>query len=193
MENNKNQTKVVTGINTRWSYVHVFEPYDPNGYEANAKYSVCLIIPKNDEETVNKIKNAIKCAYQEGEVKLKGSNGKLLAFESLRSPLHDGDLEKLGDEVYANSYYLNAKTNKKPGIVDRALNEITDPEAVYSGCYGRASITFYAYNFNGNKGIACSLNNLQLVKDGERLSGRASAKSDFQSADGDLLDDDMWF
>ncbi len=187
---NNQSTKVVTGPNTRWSFVHVFKPYDPNGNDANAKYSLCLIIPKDDEQTINAIKEAIKLAYKEGESRLKGNNGKLPTLESLRIPLHDGDLEKQGDEIYQNAFYINAKTNKKPGIVDKYLREITNEEEVYSGCYGRASITFYAYNSNGNKGIACSLNNLQKIKDGERLSGRASAKSDFKGFETDVFDDE---
>ena len=151
---------------------------------------MCLIIPKDDEQTVNAIKEAIKLAYKEGESRLKGNNGKLPTLESLRIPLHDGDLEKQGEEIYQNAFYINAKTNKKPGIVDKYLREITNEEEVYSGCYGRASITFYAYNSNGNKGIACSLNNLQKIKDGERLSGRASARSDFKGFETDVFDDE---
>ena len=118
---NNQSTKVVTGPNTRWSFVHVFKPYDPNGNEANAKYSLCLIIPKDDEQTINAIKEAIKLAYKEGESRLKGNNGKLPTLESLRIPLHDGDLEKQGEEIYQNAFYINAKTNKKPGIVDKYL------------------------------------------------------------------------
>lgn len=187
---NNTSAKVVTGINTRWSFVHVFAPYDPNGNEANAKYSVCLIIPKDDTATINAINEALKIAYKDGENKLKGNNGKLPTFESLRTPIHDGDLERPEDEIYHNAFYINAKTSKKPGIVDRAVKEITNEDEVYSGCYGRASITFYAYNFNGNKGIGCSLNNLQKVKDGERLSGRASAQSDFKGFETDVYDDE---
>ena len=56
---------------------------------------------------------------------------------------------------------------------------------VYSGVYGRASITFYAFNSNGNKGIACGLNNLQKIRDGELLGGKASAASDFDTDDDD--------
>ena len=155
---------------------------------------MCLIIPKDDEQTINAIKEAIKLAYKEGESRLKGNNGKLPTLESLRIPLHDGDLEKQGEEIYQNAFYINAKTNKKPGIVDKYLREITNEEEVYSGCYGRASITFYAYNSNGNKGIACSLNNLQKIKDGERLSGRASARSDFKGFETDVFaDEDILF
>lgn len=58
---------------------------------------------------------------------------------------------------------------------------------IYSGVYGRVSISFYAFNSNGNKGIACGLNNLQKIKDGEPLGGHTSAEADFAS----LADDDF--
>ena len=59
---------------------------------------------------------------------------------------------------------------------------------VYSGVYGRASINLYAFNSNGNKGIACGLNNLQLIRAGEPLGGKASAEADFATdADDDFL------
>ena len=77
-------------------------------------------------------------------------------------------------------YFLNANSTKKPGIVDKDLNEILDPEEVYSGCWGRASINFYAFNTNGNRGVGVGLNNIQKIKDDEALGGvRASAETDF--------------
>ena len=81
-------------------------------------------------------------------------------------------------------YFLNANSTQKPGIVDRDLVEIIDPEEVYSGCYGRASINFYAFNTNGNRGVGVGLNNIQKLSDGEHLGAtRASAESDFGGED----------
>ena len=88
-------------------------------------------------------------------------------------------MERPDDPAYANAYFVNANSTTAPGVVDANRNEILDKSEVYSGCYGRASISFYAFNANGNKGIACGLNNLQKIKDGEPLGGRASAESDF--------------
>ena len=86
-------------------------------------------------------------------------------------------------------YFLNANSNQKPGIVDKDLNEILDPDEVYSGCWGRASLNFYPFDSNGNKGIGAGLNNIQKVKDGERLGpARASAEDDF--GDGFEADDE---
>lgn len=170
-------TKVITGANTRWSYANVWEPKAMEG--GKPKFSVSLIIPKSDTVTVGKIKAAIEEAYRDGQSKLKGNAKSVPALSTLRTPLRDGDLERPDDPAYANAYFVNANSTTAPGVVDANRNEILDKSEVYSGCYGRASISFYAFNANGNKGIACGLNNLQKIKDGEPLGGRASAESDF--------------
>ena len=170
-------TKVITGANTRWSYANVWEPKAMEG--GKPKFSVSLIIPKSDTVTVGKIKAAIEEAYRDGQSKLKGNAKSVPALSTLRTPLRDGDLERPDDPAYANAYFVNANSTTAPGVVDAKRNEILDKSEVYSGCYGRASISFYAFNANGDKGIACGLNNLQKIKDGEPLGGRASAESDF--------------
>ena len=174
-------TKVITGVNTRWSYANVWEAKAMEG--GKPKFSVSLIIPKSDTVTVGKIKAAIDEAYRDGQSKLKGNGKSVPALSTLRNPLRDGDLERPDDPAYANAYFVNANSTTAPGIVDAAKNQIIDKSEVYSGCYGRASISFYAYNANGNKGIACGLNNLQKIKDGEPLGGKASAESDFATED----------
>ncbi|ASB66975.1 hypothetical protein S101413_03558 [Bacillus velezensis] len=78
---------------------------------------------------------------------------------------------------------MNASSKTKPGIVDRNLNHIIDSEELYSGCYGRVSINFYAFNTAGNKGIACGLNNIQKLEDGDYLGGRSRAEDDFDALD----------
>ncbi|MBQ8977318.1 MAG: DUF2815 family protein [Succinivibrionaceae bacterium] len=174
-------TKVITGVNTRWSYANVWEPKAMEG--GKPKFSVSLIIPKSDTVTVGKIKAAIDEAYRDGQSKLKGNGKSVPALSSLRTPLRDGDIDRPDDPAYANAYFVNANSTTAPGVVDANRNEILDKSEVYSGCYGRASISFYAFNANGNKGIACGLNNLQKIKDGEPLGGRASAESDFATED----------
>ena len=106
----------------------------------------------------------------------------------IKTPLRDGDLERPDDEAYANSYFINANSAAAPGIVDADRQPIIDRSEVYSGVYGRASINFYAFNSNGNKGIACGLNNLQKIKDGEPLGGKSRAEDDFATdAEDDFL------
>ena len=172
-----NPTKVITGPNTRLSYANVWEAKSING--GAPKFSVSLIIPKSDTRTVEKIKAAIEAAYKEGESKLKGNGRSVPALSAIKNPLRDGDTERPDDEAYANSYFINANSATAPGIVDANCNPILERSEVYSGVYGRASISFYAFNSNGNKGIACGLNNLQKIRDGEPLGGRTRAEDDF--------------
>jgi len=176
-----NLLKVVTGPNTRWSYVNAWEPKSING--GTPKYSVSLIIPKSDTKTIEKIKAAIVAAYQEGESKLKGNGRSVPPLSTLKTPLRDGDVERPDDPAYANSYFMNANNSSAPGIVDADLQPIINRSEVYSGVYGRASVNFYAFNTNGNKGIACSLNNLQKIRDGQHLGGKSDPEDDFATED----------
>ncbi len=176
MSNNVNPMKIVTGV-TRWSYATVWEPKSING--GTPKYSVSLIIRKSDVKTIAKINAAIEAAYKEGEAKLKGNGKSVPALKNIKTPLRDGDEERPDSPEYANSYFINANSTVAPGIVDANRNEILERSEVYSGVYGRASITFYAFNANGNRGIACGLNNLQKVRDGEPLGSRSRAEDDF--------------
>jgi hypothetical protein len=186
MSKNTNPMKVITGPETRWSYANVWEAKSING--GTPKFSVSLIIPKSDTRTLNKIKTAIEAAYKEGEGKLKGNGKTVPPLSSIKQPLRDGDIERPDDEAYANSYFVNANSATAPGIVDSNLDPILDRSEVYSGVYGRASINFYAFNSNGNKGIACGLNNLQKIRDGESLGGKSRAEDDFATdVDDDFL------
>ena len=172
-----NPPKVITGVNTRWSYVNAWEAKSFNG--GAPKFSVSLIIPKSDTKTIEKIQAAIQAAYEEGQGKLKGNGKSVPALSVLKTPLRDGDAERPDDEAYADAYFINANSATAPGIVDVDRNPILDRSEVYSGVYGRASINFYAFNSNGNKGIACGLNNLQKIRDGEPLGGKSRAEDDF--------------
>lgn len=179
-----NPTKVVTGI-CRFSYANLWEPkaMDEN---SKAKYSVSLIIPKSDTKTLDKVKAAIQAAYEEGKNKL--SNGKSVpTLNSIKTPLRDGDIDRPDDEAYANSYFINANSIIAPGIVDADCQTILNHSEVYSGIYGRASINFYAYKTNTARGIACGLQNVQKIRDGEPLGGHSRAEDDFA----DLEDDDF--
>ena len=162
-----NPTKVITGVNTRWSYANVWDPKSING--GTPKYSVSLIIPKSDTATVNKIKAAIKAAYEEGEAKLKGNGKTVPPLSILKTPLRDGDLERPDDEAYQNAYFINANSGTAPGIVDADRQPILDRSEVYSGVYG----------------IACGLNNLQKIRDGEPLGGKSRAEDDFATEEDD--------
>lgn len=170
-----NPTKVITGV-VRLSYANVWEPKSING--GTEKFSVSMIIPKSDTKTINAINAAVDAAIEEGRGKF---GGKIPNRAALKLPLRDGDVDRPDDEAYKNSYFVNANSNSAPEIVDKALNPIMSRSEVYSGVYARVSVNFYAFNSNGNRGIACGLGNIQKVRDGEPLGGKTSAADDFSS------------
>lgn len=168
-----NGTKVVFGP-CRLSYTHLLNKYVPEG-ETEGKYMTNVLIPEDEEKTVEALKKAIEAAKQAGIVgKWNGQEPK-----KLQLPLHNGD-EK-DDENYAGHLYVNAKCKTRPGVVDAKGNPITDEEEIYSGVWAYVSVTFYPYKTSGNCGVACGLNNVMKFKDDDKLGGRASAQSDFAS------------
>lgn len=176
---NVNRTKVITGKNTRLSYFHGWEPTSING--GPERYSVSVLIPKDDKETVKAINDAIDAAIEEGIAKFGSKKPNKAA---IKLPLRDGDTER-EDEAYAGHWFINANSKTAPQIVDKAVKPILDRDEVYSGCYARVSLNFYAFNSNGNKGIACGLGNIQKIRDGESLGGRSSATDDFSIEEDD--------
>lgn len=186
----KNETKVITG-KVRLSYANIFEPKSING--SDPKYSVSLIIPKDDKQQVEIIKKAIDNAIEADKSKLANKAGKIPA--NLKTPLRDGDEDRPDDEVYAGCYFINANSTKAPAVVSTEKDRTTGKaitlgeDDVYSGCYARVSINFYGFNTNGNIGIACGLGNIQKVEDGERLGGGSSAEEDFEFDEVDVEDD----
>ncbi len=180
MQAKVNGTKVITGV-VRFSYEHLWEPHAING--GDEKYSLSILIDKDDKDTLDAINQAIDQAITDGKSRLDGKT------KNLKLPLRDGDEEREDDEVYENMMFINASSKTKPAVVDQNLVPITNQEEVYSGCYGRVSINFYAFNSNGNKGIACGLNNVMKTMDGDHLGGKSSAAADFaEFADLDATD-----
>lgn len=177
MTTRQNDTKVVTG-KVRFSYVHAFTPFAVNA-DQDPKHSVCLLIPKSDKETLRKIKAAIEAVKATGAAKWGGK-----VPPNLKLPLRDGDVDRPDQEEYKGMYFLNASSKQAPGVVDKQLNPILDESEFYSGCYGRASINFFAYNTAGNRGIGCGLNNLQKLEDGDYLGGRTRPEDDFEASEG---------
>ena len=172
MSKNMNPHKVI--VPCRFSYLHCWEQDSVNG--GDPKYSVSAIIPKSDTKTINAIKAAVEQAKKDSISKW---GGKIPA--NLKLPLRDGDIDRPDDEAYANSYFFNANSRQAPQVVDSHVQPILDQSEVYSGCYGKISVTFYGYNSNGNRGIAAGLGNIQKLRDGESLGGRTTAAEDFET------------
>ena len=170
---------------------NVFSPRK-NEDGTDGKYSVQILVPKSDKQAVKMIEDAIEAAKKAG-VSTKW-NGKLPPASKLTVPLRDGDEEFPDDETYAGMYFFNASSaaNHKPGVrvlENGQIVEALDGDDFYSGCFGCATVNFYAYNVSGNMGVAAGLNNVIKTRDGDRLSGGRSAESDFADlASGSFLD-----
>lgn len=177
-------TSIRIGL-VRFSYVNVFAPRkDNNGKE---KYSVCVIIDKNNKEALDLIRDTIANVKAIG--KSSKWDGKIPA--NLKEPLRDGGIDREDDPAFAHSYFLNCNTEQKPGVgvlVNGKNQAAFDSEDFYSGCYGAVTLNFYPYNSNGNRGVGVGLQNVTKLRDGERLSGGAQS---LEQSFGDLEDEDL--
>jgi len=187
-EKTEQSTKVITGM-VRLSYFYAFKPRAVKEGE-EAKYSVQLIIQKTDKQTTSDFVKAIKAARAAGQDKLKDKNTGKESL-NLKMPLRDGDKERPNDPALKGCFFINATSKNPPQIIDRHKHLITDSTLLKSGDYARVAVNFYAFD-GRSKGIACGLNNIQKLKDGPALGGRAEAiddfKDDFQfDEDEDLL------
>lgn len=167
--------KVITN-KVRFSYVHVFEPIELGG---EPKYSLVVLVSKSDTDSYNRILAEINKTAQEAINEMFGG----VMPANLAMPIYDGDGLKPSGELYGQEckgcWVINAKSSNAPEVVDGNCNPIISKNELYSGCYGRVSLNFYAYNKNGNKGIGCGLGNVQKLEDGQPLDGRTTAAEDF--------------
>lgn len=184
----KGETRVITG-KVRLAFVNLFSPR-VNDDGTQGKYDVCILIDKEDKDTIKAINKAVENAQAKG-VKEKWA-GKLP--KKLTLPLHDCDDRE--DDQYGgfdNVMYLNAKSKSRPAIVDKKLNRILDEEELYSGCYAICAISFYPYAASANNGVGVAIDNVMKIADGEHLAGKPAAESDFEGMnfDDDDEDDDL--
>lgn len=169
-----NYNKKITGTQVRigevrFSYANVFAPrVNTSG---QSKYSCSILIPKENEEAVRLVREAIAATQENGKTSIWG--GKVP--KPCRIPLRDGDLEK-DDPVYAGCWFINASANedKRPKVKvseDGITSDALDGEEFYSGCYGIAVLNFFPYGRSGNNGVGAGLNMVIKTRDGERLGG----------------------
>lgn len=180
----KGDDRVITGL-VRLSFPYLFEKRQ-NEDGSEGKYEACLLIDKNDKDTIACIEKAIEAAKARG-LKEKWA-GKLP--KKLQLPLNDGDDRDDELDGFPDHMYINAKSKTRPNVVDKNLCKIMDPEEVYAGCYVIAAISLYPYNTNSN-GIGVSLDSIMKVKDGEPFAGKPSAESDFGEIEFDDDEDDL--
>lgn len=187
--------RITTGL-VRFSFVNIFTPRagtDDSGNPTAAKYSLQILIPKTTADgkaTYKRLRALEEKVKTESAAKWGGRVPK-----NLKSIIHDGDEEQDTDEKpeYAGHWYMsvNASERFKPGVVDANLEEILDPSEVYSGCYGKVSLTCFAYKGDKSSGISFGLDNVQKLKDGKPLGGvKAKATEDFDVEEWDDEDGD---
>lgn len=182
MANRKKFEVVVTGPDTVFAYPSLFKA-TKTSFGGEERYRLTLIIPKSDTVTVQKLREAIRRCYDAYAEEIE------VSFDDMKNPLKDGDLKKNKDPAFKNCWYLEATSKVNPQVVDRYGEEIIDPEVVYPGSIGRASVNFYPYNKGINKGVGCGLRCVKKLRDGKRLGTFASAEADFAGYDEE--DDDF--
>ena len=186
---NQTITKCLIG-EARMNFCRVFEPEAFNGGEP--KYSVILSFDQDDTALVKKIQDAINECVEKAKTTMYG--GKLPKNFKIVE-LKDGDTDYEADG-FAGMFTLKASSAYKPEVVKKAkvmgkpqLVPITDEEEFYSGCYGYASVSFFAYDNGVSKGVTCGLNSVLKSRDGERLGGGGgSAATDFAAVIDDIED-----
>jgi len=165
----------------RVSYPVVFEP-KKNDLNGKMEYSVVALFKKG--ENLEKL----KAAAQEACEKKWGKDQKKWP-KNLRSPFRDqAEREKTNEETglpympdgyEKGAIFLNLKSSSRPGVVNQQVKAFTDESEFYAGCYAFASLSCYAYDQAGNKGVAFGLQNIQKSRDGEPFGGRTKAEDDF--------------
>lgn len=173
MEKTKSQSLKVTTPEFRVAFPNVFEAKAINEGQTPF-FSVTMLFDKNADLAL--LKKAAHAAIKKKWPTNPPSN--------LRNPFRPGSEKAEKYEGYEGTIYINAKTKMKPGVVDGARNKIVDQSEFYAGCYARATIVPYAYNKAGNAGVAFALHNIQKIKEGESLGGRAKAEDDFEALEG---------
>jgi hypothetical protein len=154
----------------RASYVNLLKPRDNNG---KLKYSMLALIPPGADVSVLKaeIERAGKDKFGDKWEGLKRANKVKLPLKD-QSDLVDDEGEPRAGAV-AGGLYFNCAANadRRPAIIDAAMNPLDDANEVYSGMYCRVSVRAYAYDVDGSKGVSLGLQAVQKLWDAEALGG----------------------
>ena len=169
-------TKVVTP-EIICSFPYLFEKSDYTG-----KYGMSIPIPESDKEFIKKLKTLIGNAAENKW----GKASRQKIGKKIVSPLRSGNDEKEDDEVYQNTVFFSANSSKRPGVVNKAVEPILDQDEIYPGCIVRASVNFYGFDYKGKEGIACGLQNVMKVRDGEPIGGISNPEDDFDEFKGEV-------
>lgn len=146
----------------------------PGIVNAEPRFSMSLIFDKTAQASPEFIKLQDACQ----EAAREFFKGKLP--HNMRSPFRDG-AEKQGQyEGYkAGDIFIQPWSKNKPGVVNRARQEVIDFTEFHAGWIARAFVRPFAYDQAGNKGVGLFLDVVQFLKAGKRLDGRLNATEAF--------------
>lgn len=167
----------------RVSYPSVFKA-KLNKLSGKEEFSVVALFAKDADLT------ELKKAAEAAVVAEWGADPKKWPAK-LKTPFRD-QAEKMKDGVMpagheAGAIFLTLRSKNRPGVVVSGKNKVTGaPELVpieeekdfYAGCYAIASVSVYAYDQAGNRGVSFGLVNLMKVADGDTLSASAAKPSE---------------
>lgn len=188
------ETKIKV-VMARLSFPYLFAPRK-NDDGTDDKYQCCLLIDQKDTAFKEAYDKALEAAKANG-VKSKWG-GKMP--KNLQLPLRDGEEREEEYPEFEGKWFLNPKARRKPDtcvvVNGGQLAKTDDEEEFYAGCYVVALVSLFPYDNSGNKGVACGLEGIIKVKDGERFDGGASIQSaladeDFSEFADDDEEDDM--
>ena len=168
MSDNTEDDYILTPV-ARLAFPHLFEKdmREING-KAVDKYTATLLFSK--DEDLEPLKAVARRAIAE-----KWPN-KERRPRDLKTPFRDGDVDGIGSEGtpwdgFPGTIFIRVSTKFQPGIVDQKVRPLTDPNKIYAGCYVRAQVHAYGYDNMGNRGVSFGLDNVQFVRDGEKIGG----------------------
>lgn len=165
----------------RASFPWLFEPQPPmEGNTGEPKYSVVMLFDEAAQKSPE-----FKAMKDLANAAIKEKWGDKVP-STLRNPFRPGS-DKPDLDGYEGCIFVSASSKMQPGVVDGRLNRIISkevaPEGFYAGCFARATVTAYAYDKAGNKGVAFGLQNVQKIRDGEAFSQRTRAEDDFEATE----------
>jgi hypothetical protein len=146
--------------------------FEPSSFEdSDEEVYRCMLLFENDAD-LSVMHTAIKAAAKK---KFPGKDKEF--YRQLRKPIRDG-MEKAVDEhgnsnpdsFYYGRKFMNVKTRFQPQAVD-IYNNPLEPDQMYGGCYVRAYLGFFGYDFRGNKGVSAGLRAVIKLKDGDPIGG----------------------
>jgi len=179
--------------NVRLAFPALYSPKAFAGGEGSAKFGATFLIPKNDSDTIKKVKDIIvDVAKKKWGEKYKPILDSLVSQG--RTFLRDGD-DKVEYDGFADHFYVNASNAVRPIVIDAAKKPLSEESGLpYAGCYVNASIDVWAQDNKFGKRINASLRGVQFVRDGDAFSGSSPATPDeFDSLTSTASDSDGLF